>query len=40
MREDVLNASRALRAGIAARGVPGAVYVDNGSPFIAVYLSL
>ena len=29
-REDVLNASRALRAGIAARGVPKAVYVDNG----------
>jgi putative transposase len=27
-REDVLNASRALRAGIAARGVPKAVYVD------------
>ena len=29
-REDVLNASRALRAGIAARGLPKAVYVDNG----------
>jgi putative transposase len=34
-REDVLNASRALRAGIAARGVPEAVYVDNGSPFVS-----
>ncbi len=35
MREDVLNASAALRAGIAARGVPKAVYVDNGSPFVS-----
>jgi putative transposase len=34
-REDVLNASRALRAGIASRGVPEAVYVDNGSPFVS-----
>ena len=34
-REDVLNASRALRAGIAARGVPKAVYVDNGVPFVS-----
>ena len=34
-REDVLNASRALRAGVAARGVPKAVYVDNGSPFVS-----
>ena len=34
-REDVLNASRALRAAIAARGVPKAVYVDNGSPFVS-----
>jgi putative transposase len=34
-REDVLNASRALRAGIAARGVPNALYVDNGSPFVS-----
>ena len=34
-REDVLNASRALRAGIAARGLPKAVYVDNGSPFVS-----
>jgi putative transposase len=34
-REDVLNASRALRAGLAARGIPKAVYVDNGSPFVS-----
>lgn len=35
VREDVLSASRALRAGIAARGLPAALYVDNGSPFIS-----
>ena len=34
-REDVLNASRALRAGMAARGRPRAVYVDNGSAFVS-----
>jgi putative transposase len=34
-REDVLNASRTLRGGIAARGLPKAVYVDNGSPFVS-----
>lgn len=34
-REDVLNASRALRAAMAARGRPRAVYVDNGSPFVS-----
>jgi putative transposase len=34
-REDVLNASWALRAGLAARGLPKAVYVDNGSPFVS-----
>ncbi|MCA1679704.1 MAG: DDE-type integrase/transposase/recombinase [Actinobacteria bacterium] len=34
-REDVLNASRALRVGMAARGLPKAVYVDNGSPFVS-----
>lgn len=34
-REDVLNASRALRLGIAARGLVEAVYVDNGSPFVS-----
>jgi len=35
VREDVLNASRALRAGLAARGLPKAIYVDNGSPFVS-----
>ena len=34
-REDVLNASRALRTGIASRGLPTACYVDNGSPFVS-----
>jgi putative transposase len=34
-REDVLNASRVLRAGLAARGLPKALYVDNGSPFVS-----
>jgi len=34
-REDVLNASRALRLGIAARSLPESVYVDNGSPFVS-----
>jgi putative transposase len=34
-REDVLNASMALRAGIASRGLPTACYVDNGSPFVS-----
>lgn len=34
-REDVLNASQALRAGIASRGLPKACYVDNGSPFVS-----
>jgi len=34
-REEVLNASRALRAGMTARGLPKAVYVDNGSPFVS-----
>lgn len=34
-REDVLGASAALRAGIAARGLVRAVYVDNGSPFVS-----
>jgi len=34
-REDVLNASRALRAGLSSRGRPRAIYVDNGSPFVS-----
>jgi putative transposase len=31
--EDTLRLEAALRAGFAARGLPGALYVDNGSPF-------
>jgi putative transposase len=31
--EDTVRAEAALRAGLAARGVPSAVYLDNGSPF-------
>ncbi|MGH2903995.1 MAG: DDE-type integrase/transposase/recombinase [Solirubrobacteraceae bacterium] len=34
-REDVLNASRALREGLAGRGLTSAIYVDNGSPFVS-----
>src|SRR6266545_3103782 len=33
--EDTLRLEAALRAGFAARGLPGALYVDNGSPFIS-----
>jgi putative transposase len=33
--EDVLRLEAALRRGIASRGVPGRIYVDNGSPFIS-----
>jgi putative transposase len=36
--EDTLRAEAALRAGFASRGVPDAVYVDNGSPFISAQL--
>jgi putative transposase len=36
--EDTLRAEAALRAGMASRGVPDAVYVDNGSPFISAQL--
>lgn len=31
--EDTLRLEAALRQGLAARGVPSALYVDNGSPF-------
>jgi len=31
--EDTLRAEAALRAGLASRGIPSAVYLDNGSPF-------
>jgi len=33
-REDTVRLEAALRAGIAARGIPGSVYVDNGSAFV------
>src|SRR5512133_823232 len=33
--EDTLRLEAALRAGFAARGLPGVLYVDNGSPFIS-----
>jgi putative transposase len=33
LREDTLRLEAALRAGIEARGLPEAIYVDNGSPF-------
>ena len=37
--EDTLRAEAALRWGIASRGIPGAVYLDNGSPFVSGQLS-
>jgi putative transposase len=33
--EDTLRLEAALRAGFAARGLPGCLYVDNGSPFVS-----
>lgn len=33
-REDTVRAETALRAGIAARGIPKVVYLDNGAPFV------
>ncbi|MGH7748859.1 MAG: DDE-type integrase/transposase/recombinase, partial [Candidatus Dormibacteria bacterium] len=33
--EDTVRLEVALRTGVAARGVPEALYVDNGSPFIS-----
>ncbi len=36
--EDTVRAEAALRAGLASRGVPGAVYLDNGSPFVSSQL--
>lgn len=37
--EDSLRLEAALRRGLAARGVPKVIYVDNGSPFIAAPLA-
>jgi putative transposase len=36
--EDTLRAEAALRSGLCARGIPGAVYLDNGSPFVSAQL--
>jgi putative transposase len=36
--EDTLRAEAALRAGLTSRGIPGAVYLDNGSPFVSSQL--
>lgn len=33
--EDTLRAEAALRSGLASRGVPATLYLDNGSPFVA-----
>lgn len=33
--EDTVRLEAALRSGLAARGIPGAVYVDNGSAFVS-----
>jgi putative transposase len=33
--EDVLRLEAALRRGLASRGVPRRIYVDNGSPFVS-----
>jgi putative transposase len=35
-REDTVRLEAALRAGLAARGTPQRIYVDNGSPFVEV----
>jgi putative transposase len=35
LSEDVLRLEAALRRGLAARGVPKRIYVDNGSPFVS-----
>jgi putative transposase len=36
--EDTVRLAAALRPALAARGVPGAVYVDNGSAFVDAWL--
>jgi putative transposase len=37
--EDTLRAEAALRWGVASRGIPDTVYLDNGSPFVSVQLA-
>ncbi len=39
LAEDTLRLEAALRAGLAARGLPRALYVDNGSPFASHQLA-
>lgn len=36
--EDVVRLEAAFRAGLLSRGVPGALYVDNGSPYVSSQL--
>lgn len=36
--EDTVRAEAALRAAVCSRGVPGAIYLDNGSPFVSSQL--
>ncbi len=36
--EDTVRAEAALRSGLESRGVPAAVYLDNGSPFVSSQL--
>ncbi len=36
--EDTLRAEMALRCGLTSRGLPDAVYLDNGSPFVSTQL--
>ena len=36
---DTLRAEAALRRGLTSHGVPGAVYLDNGSPFVPAKLA-
>ncbi len=39
LTEDTLRLEIALRAGLASRGVPDRIYVDNGSPFASAQLN-
>ena len=36
--EDTVRLAAALRPALASRGVPDAIYVDNGSAFVAAWL--
>ena len=38
LSEDTLRLEAALRAGLSSRGVPGSLYVDNGSPYASKWL--